>query len=282
LGHSSARSDERNSNEVLNMSYRSLQRHELWVLLILLGMVGAWLLPAVQQPTEYHNFADRRMLFGIPNAFDVLSNAAFALAGFYGFFRLWRGGRELRPSVRTSLLVYFAGLVLVAFGSGYYHLEPNNLTLVPDRLPMTIAFAGVFGAVVAERVSSRGGFAAVAAMLVIGLTSVMYWKATDNVLPYAVVQFGGIAGVVVLLIATPRGPESLPWWSLFAWYGLAKVVETADVAIWQATGELVSGHSLKHLAAAMSGVAIAHALRRPAEQVGTSGAISSVAGAQGG
>jgi hypothetical protein len=248
-----------------------MTRHELWVILILLAMLGAWLLPAVQQPTEYHNFADRRTLFGIPNAFDVLSNAAFALAGFYGFYRLWRGGRELRPSVRTSVVVFFAGLVLVAFGSGYYHLEPNNLTLVPDRLPMTIAFAGVLGAVVGERISSRAGYVATVAMLAIGLTSVMYWKATDNVLPYAVVQFGGIGGVILLLIATPRGPEALPWWSLFAWYGLAKIVETFDVAIWQATGEFISGHTLKHFAAAMGGIAIAHALRRPADQVSTSG-----------
>jgi hypothetical protein len=261
------------------MSVRSLQRHELWVIFILLAMVGAWLLPAMQQPTEYHNFADRRTLLGIPNAVDVLSNAAFALAGLYGFYWLWRGERELRPAVRLSLQVFFAGLVLVAFGSGYYHLEPNNLTLVPDRLPMTIAFAGVFGGVVAERVSARGGYAATAAMLAIGLTSVIYWKATDNVLPYAVVQFGGIAGVIALLIATPRGPEALPWWSLFAWYGLAKVVETFDVAIWQATGQLVSGHSLKHVAAAMGGVAIAHALRRRLAGQGTnSGGVSLAAG----
>ncbi|MFN9030683.1 MAG: ceramidase domain-containing protein [Betaproteobacteria bacterium] len=252
-----------------------MQRHELWVTLILLAMLAAWLLPAVQQPTEYHNFADRRTLYGVPNAFDVLSNAAFALAGFYGFYRLWRGGRELRPAVRTSLQVFFTGLVLVAFGSGYYHLAPNNLTLVPDRLPMTIAFAGVFGAVVAERVSPRSGYAAMLAMLAIGLTSVMYWKSTDNVLPYAVVQFGGIAGVIALLIAAPRGPEALPWWSLFAWYGLAKVVETFDLAIWQATAEFISGHTLKHIAAGLGGVAVAHALRRPAQQGGTADAMSS-------
>ncbi len=80
------------------------------------------------------------------------------LVGLYGFFQLQRGRRRLGPAVRASLHVFFAGLVLTALGSAYYHLDPTNATLVLDRLPMTIAFAGVFGAVVAERVSTRGGF----------------------------------------------------------------------------------------------------------------------------
>jgi hypothetical protein len=243
---------------------RSLTRHERWVALILLAMAGAWLLPAYQQPAEYHDFADRRALLGIANAGDVLSNIAFALAGLYGLMQLQRGRRLLGPAARASLYVFFAGLVLTALGSAYYHLDPNNATLVLDRLPMTIAFAGVFGAVVAERVSTRGGFAALAVMLAIGLASVVYWKYTDNVAPYAVVQFGGIAGLVVLLVATPRGAEALPWWGLIAWYALSKVLEAGDAAIWHASSAAVAGHLLKHLAAAMGGVVIAHALRRPA------------------
>lgn len=242
----------------------SMTRQERWVALMLLAMAGAWLLPAVQQPADYHDFADRRTLLGIANAGDVLSNAAFALAGLYGFIQLQRGRRRLGPAVRASLHVFFAGLVLTALGSAYYHLEPNNATLALDRLPMTVAFAGVFGAVTAERVSTRSGFAALAVMLAIGLASVVYWKYTDNVAPYAVVQFGGIAGVVALLVATPRGAEALPWWGLIAWYALSKLVEAGDGAIWHASNAVVAGHLLKHLAAAMGGVVIAHALRRPA------------------
>ena len=39
--------------------------------------------------------------------------------------------------------MFFLGLFLTGFGSGYYHWEPTNDTLVLDRLPMTILFAGV-------------------------------------------------------------------------------------------------------------------------------------------
>lgn len=230
---------------------------------MLLAMAGAWLLPAIQQPAEYHDFADRRPLFGIANAGDVLSNAAFALVGLYGLIQLQRGLRWLGPAVRASLLAFFVGLILTALGSGYYHLDPTNATLVLDRLPMTLSFAGVFGAVVAERVSTRSGFVAMAVLLAVGLASVVYWKYTDNIAPYAVVQFGGIAGIVVLLVATPRGAEALPWWWLIAWYALSKLVEAGDSVIWHASSAVVAGHLLKHLAAAMGGFVVAHALRRP-------------------
>ncbi|MBT3812899.1 MAG: hypothetical protein HOE45_04700 [Gammaproteobacteria bacterium] len=35
-------------------------------------------------------------------------------------------------------------LILVAAGSSYYHWNPNNQTLVWDRLPMTICFMSLF------------------------------------------------------------------------------------------------------------------------------------------
>ena len=43
----------------------------------LLCLAAALLLPPMPQPLAYHDFADRRMLFGIPNFFDVASNVAF-------------------------------------------------------------------------------------------------------------------------------------------------------------------------------------------------------------
>ena len=248
------------------MFLQSLTRHERWVVLVLFAIAGAWLLPALEQPAAYHDFADKRTLFGIANAGDVLSNAAFALAGLAGFIQLRRGARVLGPAVRASLYFFFTGLFLTALGSAHYHLEPTNATLVLDRLPMTIAFAGVFGAVVGERVSTRSAFIALAAMLAIGLASVMHWKYTDNVMPYVAVQFGGIAGLILILATTPRGAEALPWWSLIAWYALSKLAEPADEPIWHASSDLVAGHLIKHLAAAMAGLVVAHALGRAAPQ----------------
>lgn len=236
-------------------------RRELGALLIFgLGVLIWLLLPVIEQPQAYHQFADRRWWLDVPNAADVLSNLAFVLVGLLGLWRLGRGGRSLDAVVRAGLLAFFLGLLLTGFGSGYYHWGPNDATLVLDRLPMTIAFAGVFGALLAERISPRAGAIALGLMLVLGPLSVLHWMWTGDLALYAVIQFGGMAALVVLLLTTPRAHDSLPWWSLLLWYGLAKVAEAADQAIWTATGGLLAGHALKHVAAAIGGLIIAHAL----------------------
>lgn len=40
---------------------------------------------------------------------------------------------------------FYIGVAAVAFGSGYYHLKPNDSRLVWDRLPVS-SFPAVFGA----------------------------------------------------------------------------------------------------------------------------------------
>ena len=247
------------------MSNRAMTRKEMYVALTLLvGAAVGLFMPAIAQPGEYFPFADQRPWMGIPNAADVLSNLAFVVVGLLGLYRLQQGQRSLEPVAKLSLNVFFLGLFLTGFGSAYFHWNPTNETLVGDRLPMTVAFAGVFGALLAERVSTRSGLVVLLIMLVVGPTSVYYWKATGDIGPYAVVQFGGMAGILLLLSLTARGHDPFPWWSLIAWYGFAKILETGDVFVWNATRELFAGHALKHLAAAMGGLAIANALLRPA------------------
>jgi hypothetical protein len=60
----------------------------LWlVMLITLGAVVALLNHGpIPQPLSYHGFVDRRVIWGIPNFFDVLSNLPFVLVGFNSVF----------------------------------------------------------------------------------------------------------------------------------------------------------------------------------------------------
>jgi hypothetical protein len=244
-----------------------ISRREAGVLVTLAaGACLWWLLPYIPQPQSYHDFADRRAVLGVPNFADVVSNLAFVAVGLLGLWRIQAGARALPPAVRSSLNVFFAGLLLTGFGSAYYHWAPVDQTLVADRLPITMAFAGMFGALLAERISARCGLAVLLLMLVVGPASVFYWKHTGDLSLYGLVQFGGIAGVLLVLTLTPKGQDPFPWWTLLAWYAVAKVVESEDVAIWHATRELAGGHVFKHLAAAMGGLAIANALRRPARR----------------
>ena len=246
-------------------SRSAITRKEMYVAFTLLAAVALWVFtPAVAQPGEYFPFADQRPWLGIPNAADVLSNLAFVAVGLLGLYRLQLGRRALGPVPRLSLNVFFLGLFLTGFGSAYFHWNPTNETLVGDRLPMTVVFAGVFGAMLAERISARSGLAVLSLMLVVGPASVFYWKATGDLSLYAVIQFGGMAAILLLLSLTPRGHDPFPWWALIAWYGFAKIMEFGDVFVWNATRELFAGHMLKHLSAALGGLAIANALRGPA------------------
>jgi hypothetical protein len=147
------------------------------VLLILLAIALAlvcFLLPRIPQPQSYHDFADRRSFLGIPNFGDVASNLPFAAIGLWGLVFLNRTNSNktaehfVDPREQWPYLFVFLGLLLTAFGSSYYHLNPNNATLVWDRLPMTITFMAMVAAVIAERISVREALHKSASRVILG------------------------------------------------------------------------------------------------------------------
>jgi hypothetical protein len=61
-------------------------------LFIFLGLMAASLaalplLPPIPQDQDYHHFADTRVLLGIPNVWNVISNLPFIAAGAVGLAR---------------------------------------------------------------------------------------------------------------------------------------------------------------------------------------------------
>jgi hypothetical protein len=233
---------------------------------VLLGIVAGaigWgiFFPAMVQSQEYHRFADTRILLAVENAADTLSNLAFLLVGGLGLALLWREraadgtGRFIAPQEMRPYWVFFAGVTLTSAGSAYYHLAPDDARLVWDRLPMTVAFMSLLAAVVSERISVRAGNLLLAPLVILGIASVAYWRwsalaGVENLRPYLAVQFGSIA--VILAIAAlfrSRYTHGSVIFAVAAAYGVAKVVESLDREIY-ALGEWMSGHTLKHLAAA--------------------------------
>jgi hypothetical protein len=63
-----------------------------------LAAAAAWLLPPIAQDPAYHRLADSRPWLGIPNALNVVSNAAFLLVGALGlaFVMSAAAGRAFR------------------------------------------------------------------------------------------------------------------------------------------------------------------------------------------
>lgn len=241
-----------------------ITRPEATLLLAAAALLALALLgPFVPNPADAHGFADRRAWWGLPNALDVLSNLPFAIAGAWGLFAVRRApAGPMYAAQRAGAALFFVGLLVTAAGSSYYHLAPNDAGLAIDRAAMSVAFAGLLGLLAAARVSDRAGLALAVAMLVAGPVSVLAWFTTGNVLGWAVVQFGGMALVLLVLATGADRLATLPvrWtWVLVA-YAVAKLFEVYDHAILEASGELLSGHTLKHVVAAFAAWPVISAL----------------------
>ncbi|MBS0451807.1 MAG: hypothetical protein JSS14_10885 [Proteobacteria bacterium] len=264
---------------------RRLTRREGWlvgaaVFLLVLGLVAPSL--AAGPHAGGTSLSDVRTLLGLPNAIDVLSNLPFLLVGVWGLYLLHQVERshehaigpahdELPGSALDCAWLFFAGLLLVAAASAFYHLQPDDvLRLAGDRAAMAMAFAGVMGMAVSDRVSQRAGWPAACITLAAGLLAVATFHETGNVAPWAVVQFGGIALVLWMAAMRPvRGgtrPMNLKLGWIIAAYGLAKLFELADGPVYELTQHVVSGHSLKHVAAALAALPVVGALRGLARQ----------------
>lgn len=209
-----------------------------------------------------HPFIDARTLLGIPNAMDVLTNAPLALAGVWGLVALQ--GRTLAGATQPAARVFFAGLVATGFGSAWYHWAPDAIGLVWDRLGMAVTFAGALALAVAERVGQAPARMALHVLLPLALLSAILPASHGNVLPWAVLQFGGMALIVSLALREPvAGAIGIRLGALIGLYAVAKVLELGDATIFHATANTLSGHSLKHLVAALAAWPVIAALKAP-------------------
>lgn len=250
------------------LSFAPMKRTGLILAFTLICVAAALLVPAMPQPLDYHRFVDRRAFFGVPNFLDVASNVGFFVAGVLGLYVVARKKTSFEAGIeRLPYAVFFVGLLLTTLGSGYYHLEPDNERLFWDRLPMTIAFMSLVAAQVMDRIDRKTGLYLLLPMLLIGAASVVYWRMTEragagNVMPYGILQ--GYAVVALLALAVlhrSRYTHANIIYGVFAAYVVAKLLEIFDRRIFE-FGHLISGHSLKHLAAGVAGLLVCGMLWR--------------------
>lgn len=233
---------------------RSSLRWAALAALVMVAVVVTAALKPVPQPLWYHDFADSRNLIGLPNAGNVLSNLAFVLVGIAGLMVIFQNQTQsLQP--RSALIVLFIGLLLTGIGSSYYHLAPDNQRLVWDRLPMTIAMAGIVSLLLVNRLSSPR-FWILPVFLLVGVGSVLQWAWSEawghgDLRWYAL--FEGLAilsGVGLLLMPPARSEGTRALIFALAANVAAKLFELLDRPIYN-LGHLVSGHTLKHLSAGL-------------------------------
>ena len=227
----------------------SIQNRPVLVLVSLMtaSLAALLLMPPLVQDQSYHQFADQRALLGIPNFWNVVSNLPFVAVGAVG---LWQFHRH------AATIVLFLGICLTGFGSSYFHWDPSDATLFWDRLPMTICFAAILAVVIEERVDMRAGSLMLWPLLAIGVSSVLLWSWTGDLRLYAWAQFFPfLALVLILQLFKPRYSGAFYWIIAIVFYALAKLFEHFDDEIFS-VGSVVSGHTLKHFAAAAGSFAI--------------------------
>lgn len=221
------------------------------------AIVIAFVAEPISQDPAYHQFADQRTVFGVANGYNVLSNLLFVLSGAWGLaflLRIWKEG--VRGMLVLQYSVFFAGILLIGMGSSWYHLHPSNASLFWDRLPMTVAFMALLSSVISECVHGKTGAYLLFPLLIAGAISVAYWAWTEqggqgDLRPYAVVQFLPLVLIpLILLMYKTPGSYRAYLWLLVSVYGISKTLEHFDKAIYP-LGNIVSGHTLKHVLAAL-------------------------------
>nr|KYP36485.1 hypothetical protein KK1_042403 [Cajanus cajan] len=209
------------------------------------------LTPSIPQPQRYHDFADKRQFFGIPNALNVISNFPFMVIGLIGLVLCHRGNyfNLSLQGEKWGWTCFYVGVISVTFGSSYYHLDPEDAGLVWDRLPMSVAFGSLLAILIIERIDAKKGTISIVPLITAGIMCSVFF---GDIRLYLLAQ--GASCIAIPLMAAllpPMYTHSTYWLWASGFYLLALLQEAADKAIYMLTFHIVSGHTLKHLSAAM-------------------------------
>jgi len=231
-------------------------------LVVALAVLLQWL-PPLAQPLEYHRFADGRGWLGVPNFLNVMSNMAFLLVAALVLRVL--AGTAGTGAERLPYGVLFIALAATGIGSAYYHLAPDNHSLFWDRLPMSAAFAALVAAQVGERWSPRAGIWSLAVLVAAGVGTVLWWRYSavigrENILPYVGFQGGALLAVSILLLLPARYSHGACLLAGIFLYAIALGAELFDHIIFS-WGQGVSGHTVKHVLAALAVYQVVRMLR---------------------
>lgn len=249
----------------------------LHIVICIIGIIAYFtMIPQIKQDQEYHNFADQRQLLGLPNYSNVLSNGIFLLVGLDGIFNHLLKGKKVSYNLLHSYMmpiIYFIGVIWTCFGSAYYHYNPNNTTLVWDRLPMSVAFMSLLSLILDNVYQNKiySNFIVRLLFIAVGIISVLYWSIYDDLKPYILVQFGSIIYVITHLWGKRKNLTNVNKYvrltfnwvkRVYAyedryyylclgifWYLVAKLLEFTDMGVFNITSGFISGHALKHITA---------------------------------
>ncbi|PSW21898.1 hypothetical protein C9I98_01120 [Photobacterium sanctipauli] len=216
----------------------------------------------IHQSRNFYNYADQRLILGVPHFWNVVSNLGFLLVGILGLLRSIRHYQHV-AKVRPAYPLFFISLIGAFIGSSYYHYTPDAFSLMVDRIPITTGFVCLYCIVIAECLSPELGRRMLFLLIGYGILSVLYWYMTDvttgrgNMAAYVLVQLLPIIHLPLIIKLYPsRYTHSHYYIYALFWYVLAKGAESYDDEIYQLLGGTMSGHPIKHVFAAIAGYCV--------------------------
>lgn len=253
---------------------RRIKALNLWLLTAVLAGV-AFMLPRIPQPLWYHDFADQSACFGLPNCLNTASNTLFVLAGAAGLHflistlhstsvrRTFIDSREALPYA-----LFFFATILVGFGSGFYHLAPDNNRLMWDRAAIALVLMAWLSAILCERVHIKVGLRLLPLLVIAGLGSAFYWgwsevQGLGDLRPYGLAPLTAMLLIPLLLwLYPPRYSGDRNILTVIGFYALALLFDFTDRPVFALTGGFISGHTAKHIIAALAAYWVVLNLKR--------------------
>jgi hypothetical protein len=217
---------------------------------VVMGLL-AW--GPVELTAQAHKYADDRAWFGVAGAANVWVNAAMFAAGAWGWRATWSS--HWPPHLRTPWQLFHLCAMVSAAAAALYHTRPHDTLFVLTHIATASGFVMLTLGLLAERVHARFGSLPVCLMVLAGIAltgSAMLFAqsqgASLDMRPLLLLE-------VIPVLVIPAGALSLPgrstgvfdWIVVLALYTLAKLLETGDAFILEASG-WISGHTLMHLA----------------------------------
>lgn len=241
---------------MLEQNYSKKNRITLFITASL-SIILLWFLAPIEQSLSYHNFAEQRTFLNIPHIGDVISNLAFIIVGLLLLKKHNFEEKDLTSVNRCQLFLLKSlawSSIFLGFGSGYYHWNPYNMSLALDRATMVLGFAVIFyDSMIRYSIIGKNNLCTgLYTVGILFLTTVLWWIVKDRLEPYVFIQFFTMFGLIALVILNYKKTPSKNLFLMFVWYAVAKICETLDTQIYHLTFDMVSGHTLKHLAYAMA------------------------------
>ncbi len=243
-------------------------RYYLPLAITVAGIIIIFFLDPIPQNQNYHRFADSNVFLSIANFWNVTSNLPLIIAGLFGFIATLKNKTSGAASIfPQGYVIFFIAVALSGAGSVYYHLKPENQTLLWDRLPIAITFMAFFSIILAEFVSVQFAKKVFYPLIILGISSVLYWIISENMgagdlRPYILVQFLPLILIpFILLTFKSQSTIDRHIWLILLLYFLAKIFELLDYQIYSVL-KIISGHSLKHIAASIAAIILILAIQK--------------------